>query len=161
MTFPSSPNGFDKNLIFDFFWKFSVFERALKSEGFLRHDRKSAELDWDRFSQEISGPSQSLNISGFQEAARLLKDLSPKKQMNKGGKLSWEPVVQSNESDAEYAIRLLKVVRNNLFHGGKYSDGSVNEIARDTSILRAALKVLDGCYEFHPRIRRRIDESAA
>lgn len=49
-------------------------------------------------------------------------------------------------SDEQYVIELLKTVRNNLFHGGKYPDGPVEEIARNREILRASLVVLAGFY---------------
>jgi hypothetical protein len=52
-------------------------------------------------------------------------------------------------------------VRNNLFHGGKYPDGPEFEVARDRKIIRAALAILDGCYELHPGIKGMIEEAAA
>lgn len=57
-------------------------------------------------------------------------------------------------------LLLLRTVRNNLFHGGKYPDGPVDEIPRNKAILGAALAVLEGCFELHPGVARRIEEAA-
>ena len=43
---------------------------------------------------------------------------------------------------------------------GKYPDGPIEEVARDRDILRAALAILDGCYEVHAGVKRWIDEAA-
>jgi hypothetical protein len=65
--------------------------------------------------------------------------------MNNNGELAWECVEQrADESDAAYMLHLLKTARNNLFHGGKYPDGPIFEIAWNREILRATLVVLDG-----------------
>ena len=53
MTFRLPPTVLDRDLVLDFFWKFSVFECALKREGFLRVGRNDgAEPDWDGFGCE-------------------------------------------------------------------------------------------------------------
>ena len=57
-------------------------------------------------------------------------------------------------------LRLLKTARNNLFHGGKYPDGPIEEVARDRDVLCAALAILDGLYELHDGVKRWIDEAA-
>jgi hypothetical protein len=90
-----------------------------------------------------------------------LRRLSPRRQVVRDGRVRWEDIAQHGASDAEYTLRLLKTVRNNLFHGGKYPDGPIDEIARNREILRAALTILDGCYELHAGVRRRIDEAAS
>ncbi len=47
MTFRLSPQQLERDLVFDFFWKFSVFECALKRERFLKIGRNNAaEPDW-------------------------------------------------------------------------------------------------------------------
>lgn len=39
MAYDATPDWLDRNLVLDFFWKFSVFECALKREGFLQMSR--------------------------------------------------------------------------------------------------------------------------
>jgi len=161
MTFILSPLALDRELVLDFFWKFSSFECALKREGFLRATRSgAAEADWARFGSELS-PFAHVAVPGFQESVRELNHLAPMRQVVREGKLAWEPIARHHGESADvFTLRLLKTARNNLFHGGKYPDGPIHEIARDRKILIAAIKVLDGCYEIHAGVRRRIDAAA-
>lgn len=161
MSFPLSPDALDRDLVFEFFWKFSAFEYALKrSPDFLKKGK--AEADWEKFGNRINERFATFGDPNFYEAVESIKALSPQKQINKNGKLAWKRVEQTpNESDAAYTLHLLKTVRNNLFHGGKYPDGTIFEIARNRNILRAAVTILNGCYELHPEIQHWIDEIAA
>jgi hypothetical protein len=161
MNFPLPPDALDRNLVFNFFWTFSAFDCALKRGGFLT-DKDYAEADWIKFGSEIACKFSKVNSLGFQDAVKTINLLSPRRQMNIGGRLAWQPVTRkAQESDAAYTLKLLKTVRNNLFHGGKYPDGPRFQIARDREILRAALIILDGCYGLHPRIKLLIDDVAA
>ncbi len=162
MAFTLPPNALDRELVFEFFWKFSVFESALKREGFLRTDRHSnaALADWGRFGREIQGEFTRVSVPGFTKATEQLRKLSPRRQVVRDGRIGWDPIQQNGQSDAEYTLQLMRTVRNNLFHGGKYPDGPIEEIARNRDILRAALTILNGCYEIHGGVRRRIDEAA-
>jgi hypothetical protein len=150
----------DKELVLEFFWRFSAFECALKREGFLRASSGWAEPNWKAFSRDIQGQFSGVATPEFHQAVAELKRLAPRRQIVVDGRLAWETVVQGDKSDEAFTIDLLKTVRNNLFHGGKYPDGPVGEIARDRNILRAALAILDGCYELHAGLRRWMDEAA-
>ena len=163
MTFNLSAAALDRELVLDFFWKFSVFECALKRGGFLRTGRnKVAEPDWDRFGREIQGRFEQVSVAGFKEAVAELTRLCPQRQVVRDGRLGWDPIArQEDESDEEFTLRLMKTSRNNLFHGGKYPDGPIDEIAHNRKILRAAITTLDGCYELHADVKRWIDEAAA
>ena len=56
MTFRLPPHALDLDLVLNFFWKFSVFECAVKREGFLKTGpKKSAEPNWDSFGREVQG----------------------------------------------------------------------------------------------------------
>ncbi len=162
MTFRLSPEALDRDLVLDFFWKLSVFECALKREGFLKTGRNNgAEPDWDRFGSQVRGRFAQVAAPDFAEAVAKLKRLSPRRQVVRGDRLGWDPIVQGpGEPEEAYVLRLLKAARNNLFHGGKYPDGPIVEVARDRDILRTALVILDGCYELHARVKRWIDEAA-
>lgn len=161
MTFRLLPSAFDHDLVLDFFCKFSVFECALKREGFLRTGpNDGAQANWDRFGREVQGRFAQVSIPGFAEAVDKLRQLAPRRQVVRNGQLGWEPIVQGNdESEESYILRLLKTARNNLFHGGKYPDGPIKEVARDRDILVSARAVLDDCYAIHPGVRKWIDEA--
>jgi hypothetical protein len=161
--FKFSRHVLDRDLVLDFFWKFSVFECALKREGFLARGRDNTALPkWKLFASEVQEKFAQVSLPGFNEAVEELLRLSPQRQVVRDdGRLGWSPVEQeAGESKASYVLRLLKTARNNLFHGGKYPDGPIAEVARDRNFLRAALAILDGCYELHPGVKRWIDEAA-
>ncbi len=161
MAFRLQPHALDGDLVLDFFWKFSVFECALKREGFLKSGRNNgAEPDWDGFGSKVRGRFEQVADPGFAEAVRKLKLLSPRRQVVSGDRLGWASIVQgTGESEEAYVFHLLKTARNNLFHGGKYPDGPVEEVAHDRDILRAAIAILDGCYELHKGVKMWIDEA--
>ena len=163
MPYDASPNWLDRELVLEFFLKFSVFEWALKREGFLRADMyEAAQPDWNRFGESIRGRFREVRANGFHDALRTLTEVSPRRQTVKGGQLAWEPIQRRDaESDEEFALRLVKTARNNLFHGGKYPDGPIEEVARDKAILRAALGMPEGCYELHPGVARWVKEAAS
>jgi hypothetical protein len=162
MPYDAPPDWLDRELVLGFFWKFSVFECALKREGFVQAGRNdAAQPDWSGFGKLISGRFGEVRAKGFQAALRTLKEASPRRQVVRGGQLAWERVErQGAESEEEFVLRLVRTARNNLFHGGKYPDGPIEEVARDKAILRAALGVLEGCYELHPGVARWVKEAA-
>ncbi len=160
MSFDLPPDLLNREDVLDFFWRFSVFECALKRAGFLRENqnRSIAEPDWERFGESLKGRFDPEPIPGFGGAVERLRKLSPHSQVVEDGQLRWRPVNQgSGEPEEKYVIRLLKTVRNNLFHGGKYPDGPIAEVSRNREILGAAISVLRGLYELHPGIKHWID----
>ncbi len=160
MAFDLPPDLLNRDDVLEFFWSFSVFECALKREGFLQKGAQDkAEPHWGKFGKSLKGRFDPEPIPGFGEAVERLKNLSPQRQVVEDGQLRWRPVTKrSGESDEQYVLDLLKTVRNNLFHGGKYPDGPIAEVSRDREILGAAKTVLRACYELHPGIKRWVDE---
>lgn len=72
-------------------------------------------------------------------------------------RLAWDDQTQSRgESDAVFAFRMARSVRNNLFHGGKNS----REVARNSTLITRALVVLSNCINAHEEIRNRIPHVA-
>ena len=156
MTAPyeTPPDALDRELVFEFVWRFSVFECALKREGFLQRvegGRDAALPDWDSFAKSIVGRFSRVRVDGFEEAKKFLAAHPPQQQVVCDNQLAWKPLEQkSGESHEVFVIRLIKTARNNLFHGGKYPDGPIAEVARDTSILRAASRSLRGATSCTP-----------
>jgi hypothetical protein len=162
MAYDLPPDGLDRDLVLAFFWRFSAFEYALKREGFLRAGRSAnAEPDWTAFGKSLRGRFGEIASEDFHKSVDALIALAPRRQVVRHGELRWEPVArQAEQSDEEHVLHLLKTARNNLFHGGKYPDGPVDEVARNSSVLQAALRVLEGCYVLHPSLRRWMDPAA-
>lgn len=162
MTFRLSAEALDRDLILEFFWKFSVFECALKRERFLKTGKNgAAEPDWDGFGHAINGRFARVHNPDFGKCVTELNRLAPQRQIVRDGRLGWSPVLRlDDDSDETYTLRLMRTARNNLFHGGKYPDGTIAEIARSRAILQSALAILDGCYEVHAGVRHWVDVAA-
>lgn len=116
-----------------------------------------AEPNWRAF--EVGIRDAALASDSFKVAARGLVELAPKCQVIVDGKLGWETAEQGQAEDVQYALFLLRTVRNNLFHGGKYERGGpIHDAARDTKILTAPLSLLEECYKRENRVQMQVGE---
>lgn len=126
---------------FDFFFWFSRFEFALKESGFLKSHKvgNAAEPGWDEFTRKHQA---QYALSAF--ATRLL-ELSPQQQVvGLGDKLEWAQYnFPANATDLQRVVRLLQIVRNNLFHGGKHGEPFWDNPPRTELLLVLCKTILD------------------
>lgn len=129
------------HLAFDFFYWFSRFEFALKENKYLKSKKEGdrAEPGWREFTEVW----QTKYISSTE--ARALLMAAPKQQVvSATGELCWTPVrLDDSKWELAKVIRLLKTVRNNLFHGGKHGVTDWDEPERMMLLVRLAKTVLD------------------
>ena len=159
MSFPTYPNLMTNELVFDFLWKFSAFECAMKRIGCYSPLDKDGPVsaDWDLYANRLNAMKPK-NVVG---AAHALVKLAPKQQVVKDKRLTWDAVGRGDgETYVRYALRLVCTVRNNLFHGGKYEDGPAEETARNKQLLDAALAVLTECYNVDTELQQWIYQVA-
>lgn len=132
--------GIDEKLVLVFLYAFSRFEYALKRSGYHGQDGKVAQADWDRFENALTGlpPADLAPVLALGDYT-LAKP--PKKQVVKGGGLNWEDSAPT-ASEIKTLIIYVRRIRNNLFHGGKFPEGHVHDVARDTDLLRSGVSVL-------------------
>ncbi|MBF0267560.1 MAG: hypothetical protein HQL44_03095 [Alphaproteobacteria bacterium] len=124
-----------------FFAVFSRFEFALKQAGYLEShvDGKNAEPGWDCFARNLTDTFfQTVKES---DSAKVLFDKPPKKQIVQGNSIDWK--VGRDIIDIKELFLAVRCVRNNLFHGGKFQTGPVEEPSRDKALLNACLFVLE------------------
>jgi hypothetical protein len=154
----------NRELVFRFFVNFSMFECALKRAGFLQHPRNKegyAAPDWKKFADSLGGCFAGVHDGPFGQAVALLKASPPQQQVVKQGQLGWASQPQlASESAEAYLLRLVKTVRNNLFHGGKYPAVAVEEAARNRDLLEACLVVLEKCRQLSPQLETWFAEAA-
>lgn len=155
-----SLTGDDGDIVLRFFVIFSRFEYALKQSGFVKTGGyDSAMPDWDTFADKISNGlgDDSLDLAFIDARARLFHT-PPQKQTvtTRGGSLHWRKNIQGpTESDARYLLRLVRDVRNNLFHGGKYPDGIISDQSlRNKVLLQDCLTVLETCLSLDTEVKR-------
>lgn len=128
-------------LAFDFFYWFSRFEFALKANGYLKSHTagENAEPGWKEFVDKCHS-SYSLSV----EAGRLLAAHPGRQIVLVNDTLDWRPVgLDDCKSELEKVVRLVKAVRNNLFHGGKHEVAGWDDKKRTRELLLLSKAVLD------------------
>lgn len=151
--------GIDKNLVIEFFIFFSRFEYALKKAGYIDGNSKRVWANWEEFANEIEKFFDAKKNEELEEAVNYLLTNPPRKQILKDGKLSWKDNKQSKkESDTEYLLRLVRTVRNNLFHGGKFPELLTYDHERDEKLLLSSLVLLNKCLELKQNLKNHFFE---
>ncbi|MFZ3081363.1 hypothetical protein [Rhodoferax ferrireducens] len=128
-------------LAFNFFYWFSRFEYALKENEFLKcHVGGSrAEPGWDEFVTKFE-----TNYTPSEQAYALLKASPEAQVVAENNQLAWKAVDLSNcKSELEKVVRLLKTIRNNLFHGGKHGGAGWDDPKKTSCLLSSGMLVLD------------------
>lgn len=129
-----------RNRAFEFFYWFSRFEFALKENGLLKHDAPGsrAEPGWDQF---ITTHQAEYVLTDL--ASRLVQ-ANPKRQIVGQHGLQFVPVgFDDQPSELAKVVRLLKTVRNNLFHGGKHGADGWDDPQRTRHLLDLSISILD------------------
>ena len=138
----------ESDLVRDFFVFFARFEYALKREGMLKGSDKRAGADWDCYVKRALHLFEPYTSPSMKASVDYLLAHPPEKLVVVSGELRFADVTKDvSESNASYILRLVRTVRNNLFHGGKFPDpcGPIAETSRDRSLLHHALTILEEC----------------
>jgi hypothetical protein len=138
-----------------FFLFFSRFEYALKRTGFVLNKPRSdgAIADWPRFAQENASLIDTNGSVQFKDAVAYIESHPPKRQVLSDGRLDMVGDNYSGPFDLKRLLLLVGRIRNNLFHGGKFSGGLENDF-RDRQLLESAIAVLKVCLESHDRLKK-------
>jgi hypothetical protein len=143
--------GLDTKLVIKFFAMFSRTEYALKQAKYFSYPSENtgtvdAKADWCKFARELNNlyPEQ---IENLLQAAKYLREQPPKKQIvkqqNGEFQLTWIP--SPKPKDLIDLLVLVRRVRNNLFHGGKYPEGPEEKLSRDRDLMKSCLVILEEC----------------
>lgn len=156
----------DRELLLEFFLTFAKFEYALKNtDCFIRHPEdprrlSPAEPDWDRFAasrRDDFNPKKSEELAA---ACRYLSESPPNRQVIVNGSPAWEtPVHDPGLSEIEFLLRMVRSVRNNLFHGGKHNIAIHESRERTEKLLRSCLALLNECLSLAPTQKRAYREA--
>ncbi|WP_414898536.1 hypothetical protein [Rhodovulum sp. YEN HP10] len=129
-----------RNRAFEFFYWFSRFEFALKENRFLKNQTPGsrAEPGWDQFVEKYEA-AYNLSAAGSQ-----LVDEAPQRQIVGQHRLEFIPVgFDDQPAELEKVVRLLKTVRNNLFHGGKHGVEGWDDPGRTVLLMSLCIDILD------------------
>lgn len=167
---PIRPTRVNQKLLFDFFLTFSRFEYALKASDFFQQlNTKSnkcyrpsdAKPDSDRFASSLREAFRANKNDELQQACEYILDSPPWRQVIINDAVAWEtPIRPKHESDIEFLLRMVRCVRNNLFHGGKYNLEVHEDTERTEQLLRSALIILKECLALAPRVNRAFHQAA-
>lgn len=150
----------DRELLLEFFLYFACFEFALKSTGFARGDEKSVSPDWSSYANFVKDKFDKTANDDLNDASNYLLENPPMKQVLLPVGISWSADVPNDGlSDLEKLLTLVRGVRNNLFHGGKFNIDTHEQPERTKHLLRSCLIVLDACLELSPNVRIAFDSA--
>jgi hypothetical protein len=163
----------NRELILAFFLTFSRFEYALKASGFFKKPNEKgydtqhppmADPDWDSFAVSLRTCFSTDRSEQLALACEYLLGSPPNKQviLRDGPRwtIAWEtPVRPQNEADIEFILRMVRSIRNNLFHGGKYSTEVHKDTERTEQLLRSSITILEECLGAAPRVRTCFDDA--
>ena len=140
----------------DLFRTFARFEYALKAAGFYQHATPhddAAKPDWTAFARSVRDALNNPADADLREAVEYILGHPPQKQIIRDETLDWrEALPPTTPGDrADLVLMLVRRVRNNLFHGGKFS-AQWFDPTRSEQLLRHSLTILRGCLEASPTV---------
>lgn len=156
----------DQKLLLDFFLTFSRFEFALKNSGFFVKRRDTslpyeARPDWDSFAQRLKGVFHADATPRLRDACDHLLYNPPWREVVSGDSLGWDATAEDDGlSEIERLLRYVRRIRNNLFHGGKFSALPGLETGRNVALLEDSLVILRECLRLAEEVRREYELGA-
>ena len=143
------------HLAIKLFRVFSRTEYALKASGFHKGEG-SAKANWYTFALEVEELINNPLNSELKEAVDFIFKAPPKKQVIKGGIVTWEDREPDTRSHADKLLQYVRRVRNNLFHGGKFN-GNWFAPERSEPLLRHSIVILKAVVEAVPKAKEAYD----
>lgn len=144
----------DRKLAWAFFVFFSRMEYALKRSGYLS-GTADAQPNWDRFSSDHNLKFKPDGSEQLQTAVNYFLEQPPRKQVQENGEIHWKPQkYDRREPLLIWLLRMVRSVRNNLFHGGKFPLISIMEPSRDREVLLNSLVILQSSLTLDAEVQR-------
>lgn len=158
----------DRNLVLRFFVTFARFEFALKNSGFFKPRRApadefpDAQSDWEAFASSIRDTFAPGHNQPLSEACDYLLRLNgPWREVVAGDKVMWDTTPPpENLPEVNRVLLCVRRVRNNLFHGAKFTTIPVGDAARNALLLERSLVVLEECLRLSPQVRTQYEDAA-
>ena len=139
----------------EFLAVFSRMEFALKATEYASDNEGGVVACWDRFANDIDEAFGKITDNEFNAAVDYLLAQAPRKQVLKDGVLTFQDqAIDQNQRRAQQALLMVRTVRNNLFHGGKYLPGGEKEQGRNEVLVRHSLTVLRHCVRLNENVRQ-------
>ena len=144
-------------LFLEFLTVFSRAEYALKTAKY-HEQAPHVTPSWDRFANHINTDFRLITDTEFLEAVNYLMTNPPGKQVIEDGELRFRPTdVDPDQTRAQQVLGLVRRVRNNLFHGGKFVTAEQDNNHRNHRLIEASLTVLKRCLTLDPEVHSRYE----
>ncbi len=156
------PTAADKERVWLFFLAFSRFEFALKRSGFACGSADGVEPAWDRFASKHRHAFDPKSDARLKDACDYFISHPPQKQILDGNTLSWvESHPLGNNPLLCWLVSVLRRVRNNLFHGGKFPHPIcfITDPIRDLQLIGHSLAILRACIALDPNVQQHFIEA--
>jgi len=150
-------NAPDRHLAWEFFVFFSRFEYALKRDRrFLQPGTGDAQPNWDRFASDHNANFNPEASQALRDAVAFYVAHPPRKQLRNHGEMTWsDPQAwDGREPQLIWLLRVVRTVRNNLFHGGKFPLLPVHEVSRDRNLITHGLAILASALSLDPVVQQ-------
>lgn len=119
-----------------------------------------AQADWDCFASSLKKHFNKNASDDLFKACDCILTHPPQKQVVINGKLAWEPQSKAiSESEVDFLLRMVRCVRNNLFHGGKHNAALHEDKNRTKRLLESSLVILEECLKLSPDVKRAFDDA--
>lgn len=147
------------DLACDFVGVFARSEYALKAAGFVDGNEKKVKADWNAFAKAIANDFDPSKSRDLRTAVDYLLTNPPKKQVLKNNTLEfYDAPPDKNQSQTQQVLLMVRRVRNNLFHGGKFLPVPTGDPDRDKLLVQHSLTVLRACIPLHNDVSRNYAE---
>jgi hypothetical protein len=138
----------------EFLAVFSRTEYALKVSGYAIGTNK-VEAWWDRFANDNEAAFNAIKEQIFCDAVNYLLTSPPRKQVLNGNVLTFaNQVIDKKQGNAQQVFLMIRTVRNNLFHGGKFLPYGEHETGRNEKLVASALTVLKRCLSLNATVQQ-------
>jgi hypothetical protein len=132
---------------------FSRAEYALKSTEYAIGNEGKVDPAWDRYANEIHDDFIKIKDKRIVDAANYLLSYPPRKQVLAGNKIRFiDQTVDRNQKSTQQVIRMVRTVRNNLFHGGKFLPNGEQEPGRNQELVASSLIILKVCISLNAEV---------
>ncbi len=150
----------DRDLLLEFFLVFARAEFALKNSGYAKASKyDDASPDWDSFAKAIEKLFKKERTNELKSAVEYILLNPPMKQVLKNNSLMWDST-SPNGTETEVLFLLVRRIRNNLFHGGKYNVMPFEDTDRTTRLLTGALLIIYEGLSLLPNVQHTYDQAA-
>lgn len=127
----------------EFFVCFSRLEYALKRAGYYGLSRNFLNVDWKRFCSDFSDRFCVDSSEELRKSFDYFESFPPRNQIIRNRKLSWsKPLLKGDSTELDWLVRVVRCVRNNLFHGGKFQSEEIEEPTRNAKLISHSVVVL-------------------